>query len=149
MYSLIKYVHVLLAITALGSNVTYAVWNARAGREPEHEGFALDGIRFIDERIANPGYGLLLITGLLLVFVGQWPWPSWIITALVLFVALMAVGIAGYRPALRRQIEALEAEGSQSSGYRQLASRARLTGIASLVIALAIVFVMVIKPKLW
>jgi hypothetical protein len=33
-YSLLKFVHVLLAITAVGSNITYAAWNARGAMEP-------------------------------------------------------------------------------------------------------------------
>ncbi len=117
MYSIIKVIHVLLAIAALGSNITYGAWYARSAREPEHLSFALRGIRFIDDRIANPCYGLLLVTGLVLVFVGKWPWPQWIITALVLYVGLVVIALAGYSPSLRRQIAALEAEGSQSGNY--------------------------------
>jgi uncharacterized membrane protein (DUF485 family) len=45
-----------------------------------------------------------------------------------------------------RQIEVLESSGESSPAYQQLASQARLFGIVSSVIALAIVFVMVIKP---
>lgn len=46
--------------------------------------FALRGIKFIDDYIANPCYGLLLVTGLALVFSGKWPWPRWILTAVAL-----------------------------------------------------------------
>ena len=62
-YTLLKFVHVLLAITAVGSNITYAIWNARAAAEPTHAAFALRGVAFIDRRVANPAYGLLLVTG--------------------------------------------------------------------------------------
>jgi uncharacterized membrane protein len=147
MYGIIKYLHVLLAITAVGSNITYGAWYARSAREPEHLSFALRGIRFIDERIANPCYGLLLLTGLVLVFVGKLPWPRWIITALVLYVVLVVLAAAGYGPALRRQIAALEAEGSRSTNYLRWARRARVTGIATVPFVLAIVFMMVVKPS--
>src|SRR2546423_10154739 len=61
-YTLLKFVHVLLAITAVGSNITYGVWNALAAREPAHAPFALKGIAFIDRRVADPPHRLLLIT---------------------------------------------------------------------------------------
>src|SRR5438067_731210 len=33
-YLLLKYVHVLLAITAVGTNITYAAWHARSAAAP-------------------------------------------------------------------------------------------------------------------
>jgi uncharacterized membrane protein len=149
-YLILKYVHVLLAITAVGSNITYAAWNARAPREPEHLGFALRGIKFIDDRIANPCYGLLLLSGLALVFVGPWhtSWPRWIVSALVLYVVLIVVAFAGYSPALRRQIAALEAEGDRSASFLKWTRRARITGIVTLPVVLAIIFLMVVKPTI-
>jgi len=70
LYLAVKYIHVLAAIVAVGFNVSYVVWILRAQREPVHTSFALKGIQFIDNRIANPAYGLLLVTGLLMVFMG-------------------------------------------------------------------------------
>jgi len=146
-YSLVKYLHVLLAITAVGSNITYAAWNARGAMDAQHLSFALRGIRFIDNRIANPCYGLLLVTGLALRFIGFNVWPRWILSAIVLYVVLVVVALAGYSPALRRQIASLEADGATSTRYLRWAGRARITGIVSGVIALLIVFVMVVKPS--
>ncbi len=53
-YPWIKTLHIFFAIVAVGANITYSVWVARAAREPEHTGYALRGIKFIDDRIANP-----------------------------------------------------------------------------------------------
>jgi uncharacterized membrane protein len=144
--SLLKFVHVLLAITAVGSNITYAAWNIRGAMEPQHLSFALRGIKFLDNRVANPAYGLLLLTGLTLVVVGNWGLKGWIIAALILFAALIIIAIGFYSRVTTRQIEVLESSGESSPAYQQLASQARLFGIVSSVIALAIVFVMVIKP---
>ena len=60
---LLKLVHVLAAIVAVGSNVTYAFWLNRAGREQGRLLFALQGVRALDRRIANPAYIVLGITG--------------------------------------------------------------------------------------
>ena len=147
-YSLIKYLHVLLAITAVGSNITYGAWNVRAAMDSQHLNFALRGIKFIDDYIANPCYGLLLVTGLALRFIGFSIWPRWMVTAIVLYVILITLGLAIYSPALRRQIEALQAQGANSSGYLRWAGRARVVGITTGVFALIIVFMMVVKPSL-
>ena len=145
-YSLLKFVHVLLAITAVGSNITYAAWNARGTIEPQHLSFALRGIKFLDQRVANPAYGLLLITGLILVAVGNWGLKGWIVAALILFVLLIVVAVGFYSRVMNRQIQVLETAGESSPEYQQLAGEARLYGIASGVIALVIVFIMVVKP---
>ena len=145
-YSLIKYLHVLLAITAVGSNITYAVWKTLGAREPAHAPFALKGIAFIDRRVANPAYGLLLITGLILLAVGQVGFRGWVVAALILFVILIVVAVGFYSRVVRQQIEVVDKEGVTSAAYRRLDSQAMTYGIISLVIALLIVFIMVVKP---
>jgi uncharacterized membrane protein len=147
-YLLLKWVHVLLAITAVGSNITYGVWNIRSAAQPPNLGFALRGIKFIDDYIANPCYGLLLITGLALRFIGNWGWARWIISGLVLYFVVIVIALAGYSPALRRQIAALDAEGDTSANYVRWAGRARITGIATVPFVIAIVFLMVVKPTI-
>jgi uncharacterized membrane protein len=147
-YTLLKYIHVLLAITAVGSNITYAVWNARASMEPAHAAFALKGIAFIDRRVANPAYALLLVTGLVLIMIGQ-TWGlgnGWVASALILFALLIVVAVGFYSRVMKRQIEALETEGQASANYQRLTRQAQIYGIASLLIVLAIVFMMVVKP---
>jgi len=145
-YTLLKYLHVLLAITALGSNITYAVWKTLSAREPAHLPFALRGIAFLDNRVANPAYGLLLITGLILVAAGRWGLTGWIGTALILFALLIIVAIGFYSRIFRQQIEALAQGGPDSADYKRLDSQATIYGIISVVIALLILFMMVVKP---
>jgi Predicted integral membrane protein (DUF2269) len=145
-YTVIKYLHVLLAITAVGSNITYGVWKTLGAREPAHAPFALKGIAFIDRRVANPAYGLLLVTGLVLLAVGQVGFRGWVIAALILFVLLIVVAIGFYSRVVRQQIQVMDAEGVASATYKRLDSQATTYGIVSLVIALAIVFMMVVKP---
>ena len=119
----------------------------RAARAPEHEAFAIRGVKFLDDRIANPAYGLLLLTGLLMVFLSRIPLTTfWIAAALVLWLIAMVSGLALYTPALRRQLEALEASGSQSDAYRALDRRSSAYGIAIAVVVLLILVLMVFKP---
>ena len=145
-YLLLKYLHVLLAITAVGSNITYGVWKTLGAREPAHAPFALKGIAFIDNRVANPAYGGLLITGLILLAVGQVGFRGWVIAALILFALLIVIAVGFYSRVVRRQIQVMDAEGVASVAYKRLDSQAMTYGIISLVIALLIVFMMVVKP---
>jgi uncharacterized membrane protein len=150
LYLALKYVHILLAIVAVGFNASYAVWLARAAREPEHESHVLRGIKLLDDRFANPAYGLLLVTGLAMVFVARLDLRTqlWIDVALGLWLLLVLGGLAVYTPTLRRQIAALESSGPGSAEYRALSSRATAAGIVLAVIALVIVALMVFKPRL-
>jgi len=145
-YLLLKYLHVLLAITAVGSNITYGVWKTLGAREPAHAPFALKGIAFIDNRVANPAYGGLLITGLILLAVGEVGFRGWVIAALILFALLIVVAVGFYSRVVRQQIKVMDAEGVASVAFKRLDSQAMTYGIISLVIALLIVFLMVVKP---
>ena len=93
-YDLIKFVHVVAAITAVGFNLSYGVWLATTARAPEHRLHVLRGIKFLDDRLANPAYVLLLVTGLAMVGVGSLSFTTtWIAAALVLYVALVVLGL--------------------------------------------------------
>jgi uncharacterized membrane protein len=43
-FLLLKWLHVLFAIVAVGSNVTYGIWLGRAARNPDALPFTLRGI---------------------------------------------------------------------------------------------------------
>jgi uncharacterized membrane protein len=148
-YDVLKFVHILSAIVAVGSNITYGVWNARASGDRSHMGFALKGIKFIDDRIANPAYGVLLLTGLVMVFVGHWSITAlWIIVALVGFVAVAVLGVAFYSPLLRNQIRLADGGDTSSPEAEALSRRGRVIGPLLGVIVLVILAMMVFKPTL-
>ncbi len=150
LYLLLKWLHVLAAIVAVGANITYGIWIGRASRNRDVLPFTLRSIKLIDDRLANPAYGLLLITGLLMVFVVQLPLTTpWLLTALVLYGIVVLVGLLGYTPTLRRQIQLLENEGSGSPNYQALARRGTILGVVLGILAIVIVFLMVVKPGLW
>lgn len=68
LYLVFKWIHVLSAIAALGSNFTFAIWLASAARNPQALTYTLQTIKLIDERLSNWAYRLLLITGSIIVF---------------------------------------------------------------------------------
>jgi uncharacterized membrane protein len=150
LYLLLKWLHVLAAIVAVGANVTYGIWIARASHHPDALPFTLRGIKLIDDRLANPAYGLLLVTGLLMVFTIGLPLTTpWLLTALVLFVLVGLIAGVGYTPTLRRQIELLDSEGAHSSTYQAVARRGTRLGVILAILVIVIVYLMVVKPALW
>lgn len=150
LFSILKWIHVLSAIIAVGANATYGIWLARASRSVDVLPFTLRTIKLIDDRLANPAYGLQLITGLAMAFILPLPLTTpWLLMALILYAMLVLIGLGGYTPTLRRQIQLLGSEGAQSPNYQALARRGTILGIVLAILAIAIVFLMVVKPGLW
>jgi uncharacterized membrane protein len=147
---IVKFLHVLLAIIAVGFNATYGVWLARLAKEPvPTQSFVLRGIKRLDDWFANPAYVLLAVTGVTMVFIGELDFKTfWIAGGIVLWVIAVALGFFVYTPALRNQIQALESSGPQSEEYLRHAANARFLGILLAVIVVVIVFLMVTKPTL-
>jgi uncharacterized membrane protein len=143
---LLKVVHILAAIVAVGSNVTYAYWLRRAGMDRDRLIYTIEGIQRLDNRIANPAYILVLLTGLGMVLAGAFSFTTgWIVAAIALYVALVVVGIAFFSPAIKRQLEEAQRDPT-SPAYAAAAARSNLFGVGTLVVVLVIVFLMVTKP---
>jgi uncharacterized membrane protein len=149
MYEILKFFHVMLVIIAVGFNASYGIWFARVAKEPEHTGHVLRGVKFLDDRFANPAYALILVTGFAMIIVGDVPMSQfWLLTSIVLFVAVAVVGLAVYTPILRRQNELVAANQVASSEYQALAKRGAIVGGILGALTVAIVFLMVTKPEL-
>jgi uncharacterized membrane protein len=150
LFVLVKFVHVLLAIVAVGFNATYGVWLARVAREPvPTQSFVLRGIKRLDDWFANPAYVLLAVTGVTMVLVGELRFTTfWIAGGIVLWAIAVALGFFVYTPMVRNQIHALETIGPESEDYKRYASNARFLGILLAAIVVVIVFLMVTKPTL-
>ena len=149
-YVLLKYVHVLAAIVAVGFNASYGLLLARArrgGSDGREMKFALDVVKLMDDRIANPCYALLGVTGVAMVLLQGYPWSSpWIHGSLALLVVVAVLGLAFYTPTLRRQIEVLDARGPADPEFARLSKRGGILGAILGVLVVVIVALMVFKP---
>lgn len=66
LFTILKFTHVLAAIFAVGFNAAYGLLIGRArrgGTDGREMKFALTTIKLMDDRVANPCYALLLVTG--------------------------------------------------------------------------------------
>ena len=146
-YPWLKALHVLLAIVAVGANVTYGFWQVRAAREPQHLGYVLRGIKFLDDRVANPAYGGLFVLGIILVLIGPYEFTTlWVAVSIGLFLLMGALTVLVYTPMQRRQIAVYETAGTQSPEFSALSDRMRTIGIVLAILVIVIVFLMVVKP---
>jgi uncharacterized membrane protein len=145
-FLLVKVVHVLAAIVAVGANVTYAFWLHRAERDRERLIWSIEGVRRLDRKFANPGYIVVLISGIAMVLTGGYRFDQgWIATAIVLYVLTAILGIGAFAPAIRRQLAEAETDPA-SEAYAAAARRVNLLGRLTTAIVALIVFLMVTKP---
>lgn len=143
----LKLAHVLLAIVAVGANLTFPLWIRLAERDPAHLRFTLLGIRWLDRYVAIPAYGLLALTGLALAVLGGFPLTkAWLAVSIALYAGVAVLGFAVYRPVARARVAALDGGSSGDLAYRRARRQAR--ALDSLVIAavLVILALMVLKP---
>jgi uncharacterized membrane protein len=150
-YIVLKYIHVLAAIIAVGFNASYGILIGRAragGTDGREMAFALRTVKLLDDRIANPCYGVLAVTGVSMVLLEGYPWSQmWIHGSLALLIVVAVVGLAFYTPTLRRQIEVLETRGQADPEFARLSRRGALLGAALGVLVAVIVALMVYKPQ--
>lgn len=150
LYTTLKFLHVFLAIIAVGFNAAYGLIISRArkvGPDARELKFALRTVKFMDDYVANPCYGLLLLTGVAMVYVAGYPWSLvWIHGSLALLIIVAVIAFAFYTPTLRKQIEALEARGPNDPEFLRLSKRGSMLGGILGVLVLAIVALMVFKP---
>ncbi len=148
-YLPLKLVHVLSAIVGVGTNVTYFVWlAAMKGRAQPEQSFALQNIRVLDSRLANPAYGILPLTGVIMIIVsdGVELTTFWIIAAIVLYALVGVLAGAFFAPSLRRQTALVATGDVASDAYEAASRRTRTTGLLTMVPIAGILYLMVMKP---
>jgi uncharacterized membrane protein len=155
---IVLFLHVLGAIAALGPTLTYGLWTQLGERAtPAERAWVLRGISWVDGHLATPAYMAQAVTGVALILLLKISLihTAWLLMGVLLYVILVVFATAIYAPVVRAQIAAAELAAARpedqgvSSSYRAAAARARSLGIVAVVLTVAIVFFMVVKPTLW
>lgn len=148
-YLWLKLIHIVAAIMAVGTNITYFLWLTRAKREPRTQPSILPGIGMLDARVANPAYVVLPITGVLMVLDGDLGFTTfWIAAAIVLYVVLGILAGVLFTPSLRRQVALAQSGNASGEAYQHAAKRTTTTGVITMIPVAAILYLMVMKPTL-
>ncbi len=146
-YLLLKLAHVLLAVIAIGANLTYALWLRLGEREPQHLPYTIRSIRAIDRRVANPAYALLLVTGAAMALTSGIPLTqAWLALAIAIYLAAAALGYLVFGPVVRGELAALERGGTGDPEYLRSRGRARTLGVVTTAMVLTILALMVVRP---
>ncbi|GAB4490868.1 MAG: DUF2269 family protein [Anaerolineales bacterium] len=148
LYTTLVFVHIFATMVAAGLNASYVIWIVRGSKDPALLPFALRGVKFIDDYVANPCYLTGGVTGGLMIAMGKSVAPFlWV--AIGLYLVAMAIAYGVYTPLLSRQIKTLEAKGVNDSEYQRLAQRSNLIGAAMGVLVVVIVLLKIFEPPLW
>jgi uncharacterized membrane protein len=144
-YLVAKFLHVLIAIVALGTSAGLSIVLEFYGDHPAHGAFVLRAIARIVALFVLPGYVLMLATGLWMTHLA-WPMTTqWIRAAIALW-ALGAVALAIFLAVLRKQIRLFAADGPASISYRRVSLLGRAMGAAVGLVVLVVLYLMVLKP---
>ena len=152
------FLYVLGAIAAVGPTLTYAMWLSRGERAgAEVRAFVLRTTSWVDGRLATPAFMVQAVTGtaLILLLKLRFLHTAWLLAGIGTYVLLTAFAIGVYAPTVRRQTILAEQVATDSSSrelsveYEGVARRARAFGILAIALTLAILYFMIVKPKLW
>ncbi len=147
-WQILKLVHILALVVALGANMTYAFWLARAGRDRDRLVFVIESIGSLDRRVANPAYIVVLLAGVGIILTGPFSFETlWVGASILIYVLVAVLGMAVYAPAMRRQLALAETDPA-SPEYGAAAGRSRMVGLAVTALVVVIVALMVLKPTL-
>lgn len=149
LFLIVKWIHVLSAITALGANITYPLLLRTAGSDPQAKRFALRSISRL-EIVANIGYGILLLSGIAMIFIGPYKLSTpWLLTGIGLYTIVGFLAGGRYTPALRKQIQLADQPGPDNPEYLAAEERTQRLGMIILLLVVVIEFLMTVKPGLW
>jgi uncharacterized membrane protein len=143
-YLAIKFVHILVAILAVGSSGGTAVWLRLAAKSPHHLAFALRSATLLDNALTKPGLIVMLITGLAL---ARWSLSQlWIRAALILLIVVLLVLFLVVPPIMRKLIGLADAGQLGSPRWTRSELLFELIGGGAGLIIVFIVWLMVAKP---
>jgi uncharacterized membrane protein len=148
LYDLIKYVHVLAAITWVGGAFYAQMLALQIQRSNDPGDIPKFGrhVEYIGTRVFLPASIILFVAGAILV--GQrWSFSqAWVSIAIVLWLLSVLAGAVYLGPRMKRIGELFAAEGPGSVAARSLLDRLFLVSRLELVSFVVIVFLMVVKP---
>jgi len=100
------FLHVLTAIVAFGPTFAFAIYGARAGKEPQHANFMARSNLFVSDRLVLPLALTMPVTGLLIVWAAgiDLTKARWLELAIVLYVVAVAYSWFVGRPAVQRLV---------------------------------------------
>lgn len=146
-YVWLKFLHILIAIIALGTSAGLGIVLEFYADDPVHGLYVLRAVKRLVALVVIPGYLLMFVTGAWLTHLAWSFTMRWVQAALGLWV-LGAVTFAVSFVLVQKQAALFETDSPTSEAYKRIALLGRFFGGASGLIVLMIVYLMVAKPGL-
>ncbi|CAH0346051.1 hypothetical protein [Bacillus sp. CECT 9360] len=143
LYRIIIYIHVLSVIASIGPFFILlpVVKKLRMATEAEMNAY-LETFRFAVRFAKHSGH-VLVVTGILLVISGPWTWSTpWIVTTLIILFCSLLFLARAFSPTLRKFQE-------DGQNKEELAAKLNRSIWIYIVLLLAMLWFMVVKPALW
>jgi hypothetical protein len=145
-YGLLKVLHILLAIIAVGFSTSFGIIMAISVGHLERLRFGLNLVHRL-EKVSRVAFIGLLLTGLLLGWMLELGWHTlWFTASLGLSLAAFAVAMAVAVPTLNAQIALASQPEPPMNDLKRLGMRSRMTGMGLGLASLVVLFLMVLKP---
>jgi uncharacterized membrane protein len=147
-YTVLKTIHVLVAIVWVGGGIMIVTLLARARRANDSGGLAglVRQLQFVGPRIFAPSGLILVITGIWMVQHQGIPWDLWVILGLVGWGATFITGNFFLRPTGEKLGETIAEKGPDDPGSLALMGRILNVARVDQVVLVLVVIDMVIKP---
>jgi len=145
-YMLLKVLHILLAIVAVGFSISFGIIMATAAGNLDATRFSLRLIARL-ERMTRIGFIGLILSGLALGGMGEVSWHAlWFTGSLVISLVAFTVAMTVAVPTLRAQIALAAQPAPPMDELKRLSGRSRVVGMTLGLMSLTILFLMVLKP---
>jgi uncharacterized membrane protein len=151
LYEFLKLIHVLGAITWVGTSIEQQLVGARAMSSSERGRLAhfVDEAEWVGVRIMTPAAILAVIVGVLMVIESGWNFSdTWILIGIGLFILTSLNGMVFLTPQTKKLKSLIVERSENDKGVQALVKRVTLASRIDLLILIAIVADMVIKPGL-
>jgi len=151
LYEFLKLIHVLGAIAWVGTSIEQQLVGARAMSSNEKGRLAhfVDEAEWVGVRIMTPAAILVVTAGVLMVIESGWNFSdTWILIGIGLFVLTSLNGMVFLTPQTKRLKLSIAESGEDDASVQALVKRVTLGSRIDLLVLIAIVADMVIKPGL-
>lgn len=150
-YELLKLIHILGAITWVGTSIEQQLVGARAMSSKERGRLAhfVDEADWVGVRIMTPAALVVVVAGILMVIESGWNFTdTWVLIGIGLFILTSLNGMVLLTPQTKKLKPVISERGEDDPGVKALVKRITLASRVDLLILIAIVADMVIKPDL-
>lgn len=143
LYRILIYIHILSVIASIGPFFILlpVVKKLRVAVEAEMNAY-LDIFRFAVRFAKHSGH-VLVVSGILLVLSGPWTWSTpWILTTLIILFCSLLFLARAFSPTLRKFQE-------DGQNQEELTAKLNRSVWIYIILLLAMLWFMVVKPALW